>query len=383
MEGWAHRMMAGRRRRARDLGIPFRGITGEHNAITDVTGVALGYCSIMTGEAIADGSPPAVHTGVTVIFPRGKTATDPVLAGSFILNGAGECTGLHWISESGFLESPIGITNTHSVAAVHEAIIRYQQRNGLMVGKFSLPVVAETYDGFLNDINGFHVREEHVLAAIADANGGPLAEGNVGGGTGMSLFGWKGGSGTSSRRVASDSGTFTVAAFVQGNFGRANEAIIAGIPVGQLLGARPKHDASAHEEPGSIIVVVAIDAPLMPHQLNRLAKRASLGVARTGGNAGNLSGDIMLAFSTANPGFWHATGTISTCAVLSNRTLDEFFGPVADATEEAIINALVGAETMSGYQGHTLEAIPLEPLLAVLTDHGRLDVANKPRSAGR
>jgi L-aminopeptidase/D-esterase-like protein len=359
--------------RARDLGIPFRGTPGAWNAITDVPGVEVGYATIVAGEAASGAPLPAVRTGVTMIFPRGKASYDPVFAGTFTLNGAGEMTGLHWVQESGFLESPLGITNTHSVGAVHEAIVRWQVRENKMFGVFSLPLVAETFDGLLSDVNGFHVREEHVVEAIGAASSGPVAEGNVGGGTGMCLFQWKGGSGTSSRVIEGH----TVAAFVQGNFGRRADAVIAGVPVGTLLGddettTNSWADFGAIVGRGSIIVVLATDAPLMPHQLDRLAKRAALGIARTGGNAGNLSGDIIVAFSTANPGAARTGAATVAVSTLSNAALDPLFGAAADVTEEAIVNALVAAETTTGLEGRTVASIPLAMLEGVLRAHGRL-----------
>lgn len=361
------------KRRARDLGVPFRGTPGPWNAITDVAGVEVGYATIVAGEAVKDASVPAVRTGVTMIFPRGKASNDPVFAGTFTLNGAGEMTGLHWVQESGFLESPLGITNTHSVGAVHEAIVRWQVREQKMFGVFSLPLVAETFDGILSDVNGFHVREEHVVAAIGAASSGPIAEGNVGGGTGMCLFQWKGGSGTSSRVIDGH----VVAAFVQGNFGRRADAVIAGVPVGMLLGddeitANAWAGFGTIVGRGSIIVVLATDAPLMPHQLARLAKRAALGIARTGGNGGNLSGDIIAAFSTANPGAARTEKAAVAISTLSNASLDPLFAAAADATEEAIVNALVAAETMTGLEGRTVASVPLASLENVLRAHGRL-----------
>jgi D-aminopeptidase len=362
------------RSRARDLGIPFRGVPGAFNAITDIFGVEVGYCTV-GGPDHDSGFPSSINTGVTIIFPRGKATCDPVFAGSFTLNGAGEMTGLHWVSESGFLESPIAITNTYSVGTVHKAVIEWQIRNGLMFSDFSLPVVAETYDGFLNDINGFHVREEDVLAAISDAKCAALLEGNVGGGNGMGLFGWKGGSGTSSRRVASDGKPYALGVFTQANFGKRHEAIVAGVPIGDLIdtpaqGVSPESDSF---DRGSIIAVLATDAPLLPHQLNRLAKRCALGIARTGGNASNLSGDLIIAFSTANCRVAGQRGGAqsTSCTMLSNSSLDALFSSAADATEEAIINALVGAETMTGYAGHSLSAVPHDQLIHAVVTYNR------------
>lgn len=362
--------------RARDLGIPFGGTPGPWNAITDVFGVEVGYSTVLSGVASKGGDPPAVRTGVTLIFPRGKASNDPVHAGTFTLNGAGEMTGMAWVAESGFLESPIAISNTHSIGAVHEAIIKWQRDNDMIFGRFSLPLVTETFDGVLNHVNGFHVREKHVLEAILDSKTGPVAEGNIGGGTGMRLFGWKGGSGTSSRRVVLPTGnTYTVGAFIQGNFGQPGEAIIAGVPVGRILMRDlilGTEEFEREADRGSIIVIIATDAPLLPHHLNRLAKRGAIGIARTGGIAGNSSGDIILAFSTANPGLAKTDMEPATCVALSNHTLDPFFAAVADATEEAIVNALVAADSMTGFEGHFVAAIPRDELLATLRLHGRL-----------
>jgi L-aminopeptidase/D-esterase-like protein len=366
------------RLRARELGIPFRGSTGTWNAITDVAGVEVGYCTLLGGDERKGAAAPAVRTGVTAILPRGKNSKDPVFAGTFTLNGAGEMTGLHWVVESGFLESPIAITNTHSVGAVHEAIIEWQVRHNLMFGVFSLPLVAETFDGMLSDVNGFHVRGEHAFEALDTAAGGTIAEGNVGGGTGMCLFQWKGGSGTASRVIDAPPGRHTVGAFVQGNFGKRADAVVAGVPVGRLLDDDESladwADFGTIVGRGSIIVVIATDAALMPHQLDRLAKRAALGIARTGGNAGNLSGDIVVAFSTANAGAARRDAASTTVEVLSNAALDPFFEAAADATEEAIVNALVAAETMAGLEGRRVASIPLDRLSDVLREHNRLSV---------
>lgn len=326
--------------RARDLGIPLDGTPGPANAITDVAGVTVGFSTLVSGTS--------VRTGVTAILPRPPAAKDPVFAAWFSLNGNGEMTGTTWVDESGFLEGPVTITNTHSVGVVRDAVVAWQLARGYLLPDWALPVVAETYDGHLNDINGFHVKEAHVFAALDGARGGPIAEGNVGGGTGMICFGFKGGTGTSSRLVDG----FTVGALVQANFGQRHQLRIAGVPVGKAI---PKADAPPRES-GSIIVVVATDAPLLPHQLRRLTKRAAMGLARTGSIAGHGSGDLMLAFSTANAGA--ATAPEATLRMLANDRMNPLFEATIEATEEAILNALTAAETMTGRDGHVIEAMP-------------------------
>jgi D-aminopeptidase len=354
------------RLRARDLGIPFIGKPGPWNAITDVAGVEVGYTTIIRGTPELGSADRAVRTGVTVIFARGVADNDPVFAGLFTLNGAGEMTGTHWVNESGFLESPIALTNTHSIGAVHEAIIKWQLENQFLTLPFSMPVISETYDGRLSDTNGFHVREEHVRTAISDARSGPILEGNVGGGTGMSLFGWKGGTGTASRVCEIHAGSFTVGALVQANFGRRHELIIAGIPVGSV---EPDEAVSGR---GSVVIIVATDAPLLPHQLGRMAKRAALGVARVGGSASNTSGDFILAFSTANRNLAAVKDGTFQCDVLPNAALDELFEATVATTEEAIINALVAAETMVGLDGNVVRAFPHDRLVASLRACNRI-----------
>jgi D-aminopeptidase len=339
--------------RARDLGVEFEGVPGAHDAITDVAGVRVGYATIVAGDgALVVGQGP-VRTGVTAILPRADVK-DPVFAAWFPLNGNGELTGTTWIEESGFLEGPIMLTNTHSVGAVRDAVVAWQVRRGALFQPYSYPVVGETYDGRLNDIDGQHVRAEHAVAALESASAERPAEGNVGGGTGMVCFGFKGGTGTASRRC----GAHTVGVLVQANFGRRPQLRIAGVPVGREL---PDTAAPVCGEQGSIIVVVATDAPLLPHQLKRVARRAPLGLARTGGAAGNGSGDIMLAFSTANPGAARG-GACTRVEMLGNAELTEVFDATICATEEAIINAMVAADTMTGIDGVTVEALP----------HGRL-----------
>ena len=337
--------------RARDLGIPFDGTPGPLNAITDVRGVEVGLSTIIRGEG-----KDAVRTGVTVVFPRGKDSNDPVFAGWFSQNGNGEMTGTTWIEEGGFMEGPVFITNTHSVGIVRDTAIAWSVKQGKMFQPWSLPVVAETYDGSLNDINGFHVKAEHVFDAIAAAKGGAVPEGNVGGGTGMICYEFKCGTGTASRKLAQPQGGYTVGVLVQANHGRRSELRIAGVPVGQQLAVQPPR-AGADQELGSIIIVIATDAPLLPHQLERIAQRATMGLARTGATSGNGSGDIFLAFSTANDGVAAAPREIHV-NMLSNARISALFSATVEATEEAIVNALIGAETMTGRDGRRVEAIP-------------------------
>jgi D-aminopeptidase len=353
--------------RARDLGIPFDGVPGKLNAITDVGDVAVGYSTLIRGERAL-----AVRTGVTAILPRGKqTLTTPVFAGMFSLNGNGEMTGTHWIEEAGVLEGPVMITNTHSVGVVRDAVIQWRIRQGNADASgywWSLPVVAETWDGDLNDINGFHVKPEHVFAAIESAQAGTIAEGNVGGGTGMICHEFKCGTGTSSRVTKAGDTNYTVGALVQANYGIRGELRIAGVPVGKFM----QNDLirSKPADNGSIIIAVATDAPLMPHQLKRLARRAALGLARNGSYAGNGSGDIFIAFSTANADAMKA-GTVNVRA-LGNEALDPLFLATAQAVEESIVNALLAAETMVGINGQKAVAIDPKMLQKLLKEHGRL-----------
>src|SRR5262249_11723274 len=317
--------------RARDLGIPLEGTPGPLNAITDVKGVEVGHATLIAGEGkLKVGSGP-VRTGVTAILPRGKDSADPVFAGWFSLNGNGEMTGTTWIEESGLLEGPVMLTNTSSVGTVRDAVVKYYTRKNKQQQPWLLPVVAETYDGYLNDTHGFHVKEEHAFAALDAAKAGRVAEGNVGGGTGMVCFGFKGGIGTASRKVAEKEGGYVVGVLVQSNFGARHQLRIAGVPVGEELAA----PAAPRKESGSIIITVATDAPLLPHQLKRLARRAALGLARTGSVAGNGSGDIFLAFSTANPGAAKATG-LSRASFLPNERMDRLFAATLQATHAAI-----------------------------------------------
>jgi L-aminopeptidase/D-esterase-like protein len=358
------------RPRARDLGVPFDGTPGPLNAITDVAGVTVGHSTIIKGQgALVVGQGP-VRTGVTAIFPRGATNGDPVFGGWFTLNGNGEMTGTTWLEESGFLAGPVMITNTHSVGVVRDAVIEWLVRKKFEFD-WSLPIVAETWDGALNDINGFHVTKEHAFAALDSARGGPVAEGNVGGGTGMICNQFKGGIGTASRRLPADRGGYTVGVLVQCNYGSRARLSIAGVPIGQEIpDLMPSRDTLPSER-GSIIIVVATDAPLLPHQLKRIAKRAALGVGRLGGTGGNPSGDIFVAFSTANPGAVKADANV-TVTMLPNERIDPLFAATIQATEEAIVNAMVAAETMTGINGMRVYALPHDRLRAALRKYNRL-----------
>jgi len=363
--------------RARDLGIPFEGMPGSLNAITDVQGVQVGHTTLVSGEGELQVGKGPVRTGVTAILPRDKK-NDPVFAGWYSLNGNGEMTGTTWVEESGFLEGPVMITNTHSVGIVRDAVVAWMYKESLYNPIFadvfwSLPVVAETYDGGLNDINGFHVRREHVFAALNNAATGPVAEGNVGGGTGMVCHEFKGGIGTASRKLDSESGGHTIGVLVQANYGSRHSLTVAGVPVGcEITDLRPVfHSEDRSSGSGSIIVVVATDAPLLPHQLKRLARRVPLGIARVGGMGANGSGDIFIAFSTANSGAAQRTG-ISKLEMLPNDQMTPLFEATVYATEEAIIGALVAAETMSGINGNTVYALPHDRLKQVLMKYNRL-----------
>jgi L-aminopeptidase/D-esterase-like protein len=360
--------------RARDLGVPFEGIPGTLNAITDIIGVMIGHSTIVSGNGKLEVGKGPVRTGVTAILPRGRTY-DPVFAGWACLNGNGEMTGTTWLDESGFLEGPVMITNTHSVGVVHDAVIEWIQMKKAVDSsyagiRFSLPVVAETYDGRLNDVNGFHVRKEHAFEALDNATSGPVSEGNVGGGTGMTCHQFKGGIGTSSR-IMENLG-FKIGVLVQANYGSRELLTICGVPVGkEIQDIMPLiHEDNCSRE-GSIIVVVATDAPLLPHQLKRLARRVSIGIGRVGGISGNGSGDIFLAFSTANPRAFSRTN-ITEVKSLPNPLMTELFLGVVQATEEAIVNAMVAAETMTGINGNTVHALPHERLVETLRKYHRL-----------
>ncbi len=381
--------------RARELGISalLGGIAGPLDAITDVAGVEVGHTTLIAGSGkLVVGQGP-VRTGVTVMHPRGKRSADPVFGAWFTLNGNGEMTGTTWLQESGILEGPIAITNTHSVGVVRDAILQWQvSRPGLQ--PWGLPVVAETYDGRLNDINGFHVTAKHTMDALDGATSGAVQEGNVGGGTGMVCHGFKGGIGTASRRLDANVGGYTVGVLVQCNYGQRRELRIAGVPVGEeipdLLSCVASTDptvlpgasrcvsgtpAPAREDEndgaGSIIIVVATDAPLLPHQLKRIATRASLGVGRMGGKGENISGDIFVAFSTANPGVASDTG-VAHVAMLPNARMNALFTATVQATEEAIVNALLAAETMTGANDVRVFALPHDRLLAAMRKYNRL-----------
>ena len=356
--------------RARDLGVPFDGSTGPANAITDVKGVEVGYTTLISGEGKLKVGEGPVRTGVTAVFPRGKDSTDDVFGGWFTLNGNGEMTGTTWLEESGFLDGPVMITNTHSVGMVRDAVIAWRVKHGPPDESgywWSLPVVAETYDGFLNDVNGFHVKPEHVFHALDSAHAGAIEEGNVGGGTGMVCNEFKGGTGTSSRVLDAKYGGYTVGVLVQCNYGRRSQLRIAGVPVGKEI---PDHTVW-NDDVGSIIVVVATDAPLIAPQLKRIAKRVSLGLGRDGSYSGDGSGDIFVAFSTANPEAGSSKG-IRQLSMLPNDHLDPIFLATVQATEEAVINAMVAAETMTGIDGHTAIALPHDRLREILKKYNRL-----------
>jgi L-aminopeptidase/D-esterase-like protein len=369
------------RPRARALGVPFDGTPGPLNAITDVAGVTVGHSTIISGQGkLVVGQGP-VRTGVTAIFPRGATNGDPVFGGWFTLNGNGEMTGTTWLEESGFLAGPVMITNTHSVGVVRDAVIEWLVKKGFEFD-WSLPVVAETWDGSLNDINGFHVTRQHTFAALDSARGGPVVEGNVGGGTGMICNAFKGGIGTASRRLPTDRGGYTVGVLVQCNYGTRGRLSIAGAPVGQEIpDLLPCYDSlpgtpmggrrCITADQGSIIIVVATDAPLLPHQLERIAKRASLGIGRLGGLGGNSSGDIFVAFSTANPAAAKPDATVA-LTMLPNERITPLFEATVQATEEAIVNAMVAAQTMTGANGLRVYALPHERLRAALRKYNRL-----------
>jgi len=356
--------------RARDLGVPFDGTPGAWNAITDVSGVEVGMTTLISGKGpLVVGKGP-VRTGVTAVFPRPKSERNQVFAAWFTLNGNGEMTGTTWLDESGFLEGPVLITNTHSVGVVHDAVIAWQlERLGEKFPAWSLPVVAETWDGDLNDINGFHVKPEHVRQALDAARSGPVAEGSVGGGTGMIVHGFKGGTGTSSRIVTIREAAYTLGVLVQANYGSRDQLTVAGVPVGKEI--RDLKPEVGGEDAGSIIVVIATDAPLLPHQLKRIAERATLGIGRTGGLGSNGSGDIFIAFSTANAGAAEASGPAKV-EMLPNDWIDPLFAATVQATEEAVINAMIAAETMEGVNGHVVYAIPHDRLRAILKKYNRL-----------
>jgi L-aminopeptidase/D-esterase-like protein len=358
---------AQRASRARDLGIPLEGAPGPLNAITDVKGVEVGHATLVSGEGKLQVGAGPVRTGVTAVLPRGKGSADPVFAAWFSLNGNGEMTGTTWVEESGFLEGPVLLTNTSSVGTVRDAVVKWWAKQHKTQQPWVLPVVAETYDGYLNDTFGFHVQEKHAFQALESAAGGAVAEGNVGGGTGMTCFEFKGGIGTASRKLGERQGGWTVGVLVQANFGRRPQLQIAGVPVGREI---PEGTVRKKEE-GSIIVVVATDAPLLPHQLKRLARRVSLGLARVGSVSGNGSGDIFLAFSTANAGAAKPEG-LPKVTLLPNERMEPLFEATVQSTEEAVLNALAAAKTMVGRDGHKILALPHDRLREVLKKYNRL-----------
>jgi D-aminopeptidase len=366
------------RPRARDLGVPFDGTPGPLNAITDVAGVTVGHTTLISGAGKLEVGKGPVRTGVTAVFPRGKEVNDTgVFAGWWSLNGNGEMTGTTWVEESGILTGPVMITNTHSVGVVRDAVIQWtvaHRKVGPDDDWWSLPVVAETWDGYLNDINGFHVKAEDAFHAIDSSHGGSVEEGAVGGGTGMVCNGFKGGIGTSSRRLSEKDGGYTVGVLVQCNYGSRQNFRVAGIPVGREI---PSDDPYAFApdditERGSIIVIVATDAPLLPHQLKRLARRVSLGLGRNGSISGNGSGDIFIAFSTANTG-GAAVDRVVDLKMLPNDKLNPVFAATVEATEESIINAMVAAASMTGIDNHRVIALPHDQLRAILKKYNRLN----------
>jgi L-aminopeptidase/D-esterase-like protein len=365
--------------RARDLGIPFVGITGSLNAITDVSGVEVGHSTIISGEGKNVIGKGPVRTGVTAIFPRGKKFS-PVYANWYSLNGNGEMTGTTWVSESGFLETPIMITNTNSVGLVRDTVLQWYVDTdwyGQEKWWYTYPVVGETYDGFLNDIYGFHVKPRHVLEAIGNTSTGEVEEGNVGGGTGMLTLGFKGGIGTASRLVKIQTETFTVGVLVQSNFGARKNLTIAGVPLGNELKDVAKLEfiapAESSRKPGdgSIIVVVATDAPLLPHQLKRIAQRVPIGIGLVGGRGSNGSGDIFIAFSTANEGAFDRDETTSV-STLANDQMTALFEATVQAVEESIVNAMIAAKSMQGIHGNTAYAIPHDVLVKTLKKYNRI-----------
>jgi D-aminopeptidase len=366
-----------KKERARDLGVPFDGTPGKFNAITDVPGVLVGHTTLISGEGKLQVGKGPVRTGVTAVLPRGKDSmNDAVFAGWFSQNGNGEMTGTTWVEESGFLEGPVMITNTHSVGVVRDALIQWRVAHGKPDPTgywWSLPVVAETWDGWLNDINGFHVKPEHAFHAIDSAHGGEVEEGSVGGGTGMVCNGFKGGIGTASRKLETKDGGYTVGVLVQCNYGSRQNLRVAGIPAGREISSEDPYAYQRSEisERGSIIVVVATDAPILSQQLKRLARRVSLGLGRNGSISGDGSGDIFIAFSTANP---HAEGgkSVVDLKFLPNDALDPIFAATVQAVEESIINAMIAAPTMTGIENHKVTGLPHDKLRDVLKKYNRL-----------
>lgn len=363
--------MTSGQKRARDLGLPFPGRPGRWNAITDVAGVEVGTVTLIEGSGpLVVGRGP-VRTGVTAILPRGrKMAHVPCAAGYYALNGNGEMTGVVWIEECGELQTPITLTNTHSCGVTRDATIRWLVSRGIGTGQdWGLPVAAETSDSDLNDMNGFHVTAEHTLAALDGARGGPVEMGSVGGGTGMMTYDFKAGNGSASRLVEIAGKSYTLGVFVQSNFGRREDLTVLGVPVGQSI----RRDQLRGKDQGSIIAIVATDAPLMAHQLKRLARRVPVGLARTGTVGNNSSGDIFLAFSTANAAALAARdGATVTFEALPNASIDSLFRATVEATEEAVIDSMLCSSTMVGRDGNTAIALPHDEVLAILRQAGRL-----------
>jgi D-aminopeptidase len=385
--------LAGTKLRSRELGISFGGEPGLLDAITDVPGVEVGHTTLVAGQGrLVVGKGP-VRTGVTAVWPRGKAQVAPVFAATHVLNGNGEMTGTHWVNESGLLYGPMLLTNTSSVGTVRDAIIAWALKRGRSF-ELSLPVVAETYDGILSDIDGFHVKQEHVFHALDSASPGPVAEGSVGGGTGMICNGFKGGIGTASRKLPQSQGGYTVGVLVQCNYGKRRLLTVAGVPVGEeipdlqactvgegapsnaLITDMPRCEKQGASRPsfpegmGSILVVVATDAPLLPHQLGRLARRVPLGIGKMGGLGEDGSGDLFLAFSTqatqpATP------GPVATVATLDNERMNPLFEGTVQATQEAILNAMLAADTMTGADGIRVYALPRERLMEAMKKYGR------------
>lgn len=365
--------------RARDIGIPFDGQTGKYNAITDVQGVEVGYSTIISGQGKNVLGQGPVRTGVTAILPRGRN-NNPVFANWYSLNGNGEMTGTTWITESGFLETPVMITNTNSVGVVRDAVLKWFVDKKWYKNEsfwYTYPVVAETYDGFLNDIYGFHVKETHAWEALNTAASGAVREGNIGGGTGMMCLGFKGGTGTSSRIIKIKDSTYTVGVLVQSNFGSKRNLTIAGVPIGKELMDTLKTEFKAppasyrQEGDGSIIVVVATDAPLLPHQLKRLAARVPIGIGKVGGLGENGSGDIFIAFSTANPSAFNRDN-FTLVEQLPNDLINPLFEATVQAVEESIINAMTAAETMEGINGNKSYALPHQAVINILKKYKRI-----------
>lgn len=369
--------------RARDLGLPFDGVTGEFNAITDVVGVEVGFTTLIEGEGAVEVGRGPIRTGVTAILARGKRKMpSPIWAGQFNLNGNGEMTGTHWINEAGYFISPICITNTHSVGIAHHGTV------GWMIDQYpgffrddhawAMPVIAETYDGLTNDICGRHLKEEHVLDALNSAASGLVAEGNVGGGTGMITYEFKGGTGTSSRRVKIGSDEYTIGVLVQSNFGSRKDLKILGVPVGQNWPENAVISEINQHETGSIIVIIGTDLPLLPIQLRRMAKRAAIGIGRTGTPGGNYSGDIFLAFSVANDLAWpgmHGEQPVSfTLDFINDHYFDDIYRAIVQGVEEAVVNAMIAAESMTTVkpEGYTLKAIDHSRLLQIMGQYNRL-----------